>query len=313
MMIWMIPFLYGLWSLAFPIGKALVAYADPIFTVAVRMLLAALLLLGWLGLRKSQSIKISFKEVISTFILSLFSIYFCNIFEYWGLKYLSSAKTCFIYSMSPFFSALLSYIHFKERMTMSKWVGMVIGFVGFLPVLALQDGSEDLFKINTFFSWPSIAVIAASFCGVYGWILLRLLVKDQQMCPVKVNAYSMLFGGLLALITSFFIEVSPLQQWTNLEMKPYFGWMTLIIFISNIICFNLYGYLLKRFSATLLSFFGLLSPLFASLNAYLFFNEPFHPIILISTALVSFGLFIVYRIELKQGYVMASKASQAAS
>ncbi|MBM3194708.1 MAG: EamA/RhaT family transporter, partial [Chlamydiae bacterium] len=50
MMIWMIPFLYGLWSLAFPIGKALVAYADPIFTVAVRMLLAAVLLLGWLGL-----------------------------------------------------------------------------------------------------------------------------------------------------------------------------------------------------------------------------------------------------------------------
>ena len=308
MMIWIIPLLYGIWSLAFPIGKTLVFYADPIFTVAIRMLLASLILLGWLYIKNSNSIKISFKEALSTFILSLFSIYFCNIFEYWGLKYLSSAKTCFIYSMSPFFTALLSYIHFKERMTLTKWLGMCVGFLGFLPVLALQEGSEDLLKINTFFSWPSLSVIFASFCGVYGWILLRLMVKDQQMNPVKVNAFSMLFGGALAFITSFIIETSPLTQMYQLDAPPYFGWLALIIFISNIVCFNLYGFLLKKFSATLLSFFGLLSPLFTSLNAYLFFNEPFHPIILLSTALVSFGLFIVYRIELQQGYVRSSSS-----
>ena len=308
MMIWIIPLLYGIWSLAFPIGKTLVFYADPIFTVAIRMLLASLILLGWLYIKNSNSIKISFKEALSTFILSLFSIYFCNIFEYWGLKYLSSAKTCFIYSMSPFFTALLSYIHFKERMTWTKWLGMCVGFLGFLPVLALQEGSEDLLKINTFFSWPSLAVIFASFCGVYGWILLRLMVKDQQMNPVKVNAFSMLFGGALAFITSFIIETSPLTQMYQLDAPPYFGWLALIIFISNIVCFNLYGFLLKKFSATLLSFFGLLSPLFTSLNAYLFFNEPVHPIILVITVLVSFVLFIVYRIELQQGYVRSSSS-----
>ena len=134
------------------------------------------------------------------------------------------------------------------------------------------------------------------------------MVKDQQMNPVKVNAFSMLFGGALAFITSFIIETSTLTQMYQLDAPPYFGWLALIIFISNIVCFNLYGFLLKKFSATLLSFFGLLSPLFTSLNAYLFFNEPFHPIILLSTVLVSFGLFIVYRIELQQGYVRSSSS-----
>ncbi|NBU62822.1 MAG: hypothetical protein EBS28_03380, partial [Chlamydiae bacterium] len=62
MMIWIIPLLYGIWSLAFPIGKTLVFYADPIFTVAIRMLLASLILLGWLYIKNSNSIKISFKE-----------------------------------------------------------------------------------------------------------------------------------------------------------------------------------------------------------------------------------------------------------
>jgi drug/metabolite transporter (DMT)-like permease len=315
-MIWLIPLLHGLGHLTFPIGKALVAYADPIFTVGIRMLLAGALLLGGLFMVGSKSIKISLKEAISAFILSLFSIYFCNLFEYWTLKYFSSAKTCFFYSMSPcvsvVISCLLSYIHFKEKMTINKWIGMATGIIGFLPVMALQNGLEDPFKMNVLLSWPSIASVAGSFCGVYGWILLRFFVKNQQLCPVKMNAYSMLFGGLLALITSFFTETPPLQQLKNLEIRPYFGWMILIIFISNIICTNLYGYLLKRFSASLISFVDLLSPLFASVNAYLFLNEPFHPIILLSTTFVTFGLFIIYRIELKQGYILTSKALQTA-
>ena len=278
------------------------------------MLLAGVLLLGGLSILGSGSIKISFKEAISAFILSLLSIYFCNLFEYWTLKHFSSAKTCFFYSISPCVSVLmsctLSFIHFKEKMTMNKWVGMATGIIGFSPVLALQNGLNDPFKIDALFSWPSIAALAGSFSGVYGCIFLRKLVRNQQMCPLKMNGYSMLFGGLLALITSFFFEKSLLQQWANLEIKPYFGWMILIIFISNIVCSNLYGYLLKRFSATLISFFDLLSPLFASLNAYLFLNEPFHPIILLSTVLVLIGLLVVYRIELKQGYVWTFKALQ---
>ena len=313
-MIWLIPLLHGLGSLTFPIGKVLVTYADPIFTVGLRMLLSGALLWGWLLISKSQTVKISFKEALSSFIVSLFSIYFCNLFEYWSLKYFSPAKTCFFYSMSPcvsvLISCILSYIHFKEKVTMTKWIGLMIGFVGFLPVIALQNGVENTFKMNALFSWPLITVIAGSFCGVYGWILLRLFIHGREMCPIKINAYSMLFGGLLALFTSFFFEKSPFEQWENLEVKSYFKSMVLIILLSNIICFNLYGYLLKRFSATLISFFGLLSPLFASLNAYLFFSEPFHPIILLSAALVSFGLYVVYRIELKQGYVWTFKALQ---
>ena len=316
-MIWLIPLLHGLGHLTFPIGKQLVAYADPIFTVGVRMLLAGLLLLGGLLLKGFQSIKISSTEAISLFILSLFSIYFNNLCEYLSLKYLSTAKTCFFYSMSPcvcvLISCLLSFIFLKEKMTIIKWLGVGVAIVGFLPVLMIQNGQEAPFKIDALFSWPSIAAVAGSFCGVYGWILMRLLLKAQHMCLVKINGYSMLFGGLLALITSFFIEQGPLQQWANLECKPYFGWMILIILVSNILCSNLYGYLLKRFSETLISFFDLLSPLFASINAYLFHSEPFHPIILLSTAVVSFGLLIVYRIEVKQGYVLSFKPSQALS
>jgi drug/metabolite transporter (DMT)-like permease len=314
-MIWLIPLLHGLGHLTFPIGKALVAYADPIFTVGVRMFLAGFFLLGGLLLKGFKSIKISLKEAISICILSLLSIYFNNLCEYLSLGYLTTAKTCFFYSMSPcvsvLLSCLLSYIFLKEKMTMNKWVGVMVAMAGFLPILMNQNSPQAPFKIDVLFSWPSIAAIAGSFCGVNGWILMRLLLKDQKMCLVKINGYTMLFGGLLALITSFFIEQNPIDQWVNLDYKPYFGWMILIILISNIICSNLYAYLLKKFSETLISFFDLLSPLYASLYAYLFHSEPFHPFILLSTVFVSIGLIIVYRIEVKQGYVLTLKTSQA--
>jgi len=73
--------------------------------------------------------------------------------------------------------------------------------------------------------------------------------------------------------------------------------------VYSIFCYNLYGYLLKRFTATFLSFAGLLSPIFASFNAWLILKEPPSPVIFLATGIVSLGLFFVYQAELKQGYI----------
>lgn len=298
-MVLLIPLLYALWSLAFPIGKQLLLYGDPLFIVAVRTLMGSFIL-SLILLFQRKNLKISLKEGTSIAIYAFFSIFICNVLEYMGMQHLSSAKVCFLYSLSPFFTALFAYIHFKEKMTPKKWIGMFIGFVGFLPVLASQEGAEDLLRINAFLSWPALAVILAAISSVYGWILLKMLVKTEALSPIKVNCYGMAFGGFLALFSSYLFE-----SWNNLPLTgsvlaPFFGWNLAIVFISNIICFNLYGYMLKRFSATLLSFFGLLSPIFASFNAYFLLGEPLNPTLFLSTFVVSIGLFIIYQAELAQ-------------
>jgi drug/metabolite transporter (DMT)-like permease len=65
--------------------------------------------------------------------------------------------------------------------------------------------------------------------------------------------------------------------------------------------------MLKKYTATFLSFMGLLSPIFASLNSWLILGEPPSWQILLSTSIVSLGLFIVYQAELKQGYILKKK------
>lgn len=122
------------------------------------------------------------------------------------------------------------------------------------------------------------------------------------------NGTSMLLGGMLALISSLFVDSwNPTPMATG-KALPFIAGTAAMTLLYNVGCYNLYGWLLKRYTATFLSFLGLLSPIFASLSGWLLLGEKLSWQIFLSTGIVSIGLFIVYREELKQGYI-TKKAS----
>lgn len=302
--IFLVVFMYAAWSSVFSIGKLVLESSPPIFLTGFRMFFAGVILLGYLFVKDRSSLKIGKKQVLPLIALAVFSIYLTNVLELWGLQYLTAAKTCFIYSISPFFAAIFSYFHFGERMNFKKLVGMLIGFIGFIPVLRMQTGSEDLFNAFSIISWPELAIMGAALFSVYGWILLRIIVKEQTLSPIYANGYSMLIGGVMAFAHSFFIDSWPPTPVINNHFFPFIRGIVLMIFVSNILCFNLYGYMLKRYTATFLSFVGLLSPIFASINSWIILKETLSWEILFSSSIVSFGLFLIYQAELKQGYIV---------
>lgn len=309
MLVSLVVLMYALWSSTFSLGKLALQYSPPLFLTGFRMCLAGLLLVGYLFFLKRSSLKTTHKQFISIMLLGVFSIYLTNILEFWALQYLPSAKACFIYSLSPFFTAFFSYLHFGEKMNGKKWIGLSIGFLGILPVLLQKTPLEDLWV--GLLSLPTLAMVGAALSSVYGWILLRLIVKNQDGSAVLANGYSMLIGGGLAFLHSLFVE--PWTPFPVTHFLPFAGWSLAVIFVSNIVCYNLYGVMLKKFTATFLSFLGLLSPIFASLHGWLFLNEPFSWLILLSTGVVSIGLWIVYAEELKQGYILKQKQSLTAA
>lgn len=296
--------MYMVWSSMFAIAKLALQYAPPLFLTGSRMVLGGILLLGYLFLTNRQQLKLKKSHWLPMILLAVFSIYLTNILEFWSLQYLTAAKTCFIYSFSPFFAAIFSYLHFGEKISVKKGLGLLLGLLGMLPILILQTGSEDLLSAFSLISWPTLAMIGAALCSVYGWVLLRLIVKDQMISPLTANGISMCIGGIAALLHSFYID-----HWDPLPLKansgfPFIGWLLLMVLISNVLCYNLYGLMLKRFTATFLSFMGLLSPIFASLHGWLFLNEPLSWMIVVSTFIVCLGLWVVYAEELKQGYIV---------
>ena len=129
-------------------------------------------------------------------------------------------------------------------MNPTKWIGLLIGFLGFS--LSLDFSSDFNFKI----SMPELAVIGAAIASVYGWILLRVVVKDHSISPLAANGYSMFFGGIFALLHSFLMESwQPLPMQIEYLPKVVSGIAAMTV-ISNLICYNLYGMMLRKFTAT---------------------------------------------------------------
>ena len=302
-------FLFAIWSSCFPLGKIAMDSSTPLFFTATRMLLASILILGYLFIRKRKTLKISIKQCFAICLLAILSMYLTNALELYGLKHLSAAKTCFLYSLTPFFAAIFSYIHFREKMNFKKMIGMSIGFIGILPVFFMQSGSEKLTSSFFHISLPEIAIIVAVIFSVYGWILLRILVKNDNVSPLTANGWGMLIGGIFALVHSYFFDSWNPLPITSGHTAGFLQGLGLITLLSNVLCYNLYGYLLKRYTATFMSFVGLLSPVFASLSEWLLLKTPPSPIILASTCVIFFGLWIVYREELKQGYIIKGNKS----
>ena len=301
--------MYGAWSSVFALGKIALEKSPPLFLTGVRMVFGAALLLGLLLIKNRSLLKIRKRHLLPLAAFAIFSIYLTNILEFWGLQHLTAAKTCFIYSLSPLFSVLFSYLHFREKMTVKKSIGMGIGLAGLIPILALKTGDESFFHAFGVFSWPELAVMGAVLFSVYGWVLLRLLVKNQELSPLYVNGYGMLFGGTLALIHSALVD-----PWTPFPVAKgdgtsFIQGTLLMTLISNGLCYNLYGYLLKRYTATFLSFMGLLSPIFASLSGWILLGETPSWEMFLSTPIVSVGLFLVHQAELGQGYILKKKSA----
>ncbi|MDE3056170.1 MAG: DMT family transporter [Verrucomicrobiota bacterium] len=300
--------LYFVWSASFPLGKMALAYSPPLFLTAVRMLVAGLILLLFLFIRKPQELKITREQFLPILLFAFFAIYATNAFEFWSLKTLSAAKTCAIYSLSPFLSAFFSWLHFGEKMNGRKWLGFAIGLCGIVPILLLQKGAGELLTTIPFLSWPELTMLGAVISTVYGWIVMRWVVKEKSSSHsfLTTNAFGMTLGGIVSLGHSLCVESWDSFPLEATSLKPFLFIVLLMIILSNLIGYNLHSFLLKRFTATLLSFLGLLTPVFASLISWLLLGEPLSSAIFLSTAIVCIGAWFVHSAELKQGYLVRS-------
>lgn len=283
------------------IGKAALQYTSPLFFTGIRMCFAGCIILGIVCLfRKKYWIKLTKKRIFLILGLALCAIYLTNFFEFWGLQYLTSAKACFIYSLSPFIAAIFSYLQFKEKVTLKKVLGLLIGFVGFFP-LFFGDKNGRFFQ----FSLPEVALVIATVISVYGWILLRQLRQQEGMSAMQANGLSMLIGGGMALVHSLLSDVW--HPFPTTYLTHTLGFSVLLALFSNVICFNLYGYLLKQFTATFLAIAGLITPIFAALFGYLFLGETVSTTFFIAVGTLFLGLYLVYSEELKLGYIRKAK------
>lgn len=312
-MIFLIILLYALTAGSFTIAKAVLSHAQPIFFIGFRMTIAGGLLLAYCLWRR-KIVTIQTRDWIHFVPIVLFHIYLGFVLDLVSLQYMTSFKGAFLYNLSPFLTALFSYLYFNEKMTIKKWIGLVVGFSGFLPELVAQAPQEAGLGGVFFLSWAELYMLGSVLASVIGWSAMRALVQ-KGYSTLYINGIGMLIGGLMAFVSSYVGFLVPTMsglawQAENWQPFPVYTWWpflyltALIILICNIAAYNLHGHLLRTYTATFISFAGFLSPLFAALFGWLWLGEQPHWHFFFSIFVVIVGLVIFYSEELRQGYIV---------
>jgi drug/metabolite transporter (DMT)-like permease len=315
---WLIVLFYLLMASTFTLAKTAVFYMHPIYFIGLRMIIAGGILLGYLFWFKKEHWRSIATGRWQFAQIAFFHIYCAYVFEFWALQYLTSSKACLLYNLSPFFTALLMYLLFNHKLSAQKWMGLLIGFVGMLPILIAHTVQENLFIGWGFLSLPELALLFAVASACYGWIIMQDLVVQKGYNPMMINGVGMSGGGIAALLTAFIFEGFSPFLWPNTAhdalgniLMPILGpkmttiaigigCLLALIIIANIIGYNLYGNLLRKYSATLLSFAGFITPFFASIFGWIFLAEPLTMPFIASLAFTILGLYLFYEDEMRK-------------
>lgn len=287
--------LYALFGSSFPLSKKILGFVSPIFYTGIRMFIAGSVLLIYQYCCAHEHFTFKWKNLWYYFQITFCGIYLTYILRFQGLDKLTSAKTAFLFNIAPFFAAFYSYFSFKEKLTRQQWVGLVIGFIGFIPILITTSGPEKQWGELLFISKAELAVLAAVALQSYSWIIMRQLLREKKYMPSMINGMTMFAGGIMALVTSYFYE----GPQTMADPGAFLSWLALVILISNIICHNLYAHLLRVYSATFLAFAGFLGPLFSAFYGWIFLSEVVSWHFYLSAVIVFIGLYLFYRHELQ--------------
>ncbi len=294
---WLLLLLHAIFASTYTLGKSSVLYASPVFAVSIRMLFSAVLLFCLL-LYQRKSVRIRSKDFLLFFSLSFF-LFYSYVPDFMVLPYITSTKWALIYTLTPFCTALISYLYKSEHMSWVKMVGLCIGFVGVMPVLIFDPDLEGIGGLWRF-SWPEIVMLVCMVSYSYGWVMARRLIRQKKYDAALVNGVGMLLGGAAGLITSPLVE-----SWSAGPVHAFWPFLAVMVplVLATALAFTINTYLLRYYTVTFLMFLMFVDPLYVALYGRIFLGEQVSKYFFMSISMLFVGLYIFYKEELKHCYI----------
>lgn len=287
----LIAFEYLILASTFTVAKKALSYSPYLFLLTTRFFVGAFLLLGCMQyLGKAEWKKIWCDRWLFLF-AGILHIYLAFVLEFWSLQYISSAKTSLIYAMTPFITAALSYFLYKERLSVFQWIGIFVGTIGMAPIFLTHDSGHFMELLCV--SAPELALCLAVTSAATAWFVVKALMARGHHLVV-VNGIAMGIGAILCGGTM--MVVTPRAWQLVSDWQQFWIWLLLLIFLSQIVGYNLYSWLLTRYSMTFMTLCGFLCPLFSAILGAAFLGESITWNYWFSLGAVLAGLFLFTRV-----------------
>jgi drug/metabolite transporter (DMT)-like permease len=272
-----------IWSSGFVVAKFAFADADALYFLAIRLILASLILFI-LTLALRQPMRLSRSDIKASLLigLALHGLYLAGVWyavELGAPAGLSSVIT----SMQPIIVSLLAVQILSEPLTRKQLSGLFFGLAGvFLVVLPKLSGSDG-------FTAESLAFLFMALAG--STIATLLQKKIGHSIPLMMGTtYQFAIAGIVLLI------VSILRGKTSIELTHTTVWtMAWAVLVTSIAAVLLLLWLLNKGSAAKVSSLLYLVPPMAVVQAFVLFDEKVSAVGIIGIAMTAMGVALVIR------------------
>jgi O-acetylserine/cysteine efflux transporter len=250
---WML-LIQSIWGVNFVVVKLGLDHMPPLFFVALRFTLAAIILVPFSGLPRAH-----LKRVIPlSFTLGV--MHFTLI--YTGMHYLDAATTAIAVQLQVPFAAILAAIIFKESLHWRRITGMIIAFAGILVIAGQPRFFEN--------PWPLASVVAAALV----WSIANMQVKalGDEIDAVQLNGWIAILAAPQLLAVSYLAEG---DRWPSLTEIGWGGAFAIAYQAVIVAAFSYWIWynLMRRYPVNQVMPFMLLQPLIGAASGVVFRNE----------------------------------------
>lgn len=270
------------WGLNQVLVKVANAGYNPVLLTVGRSAIAAVLVFLWCHWRGIRIFERDGTLPAGILVGVLFGIEFVLMF--FGLDYTSAARGTLVFNTMPFWVLLGAHFWLGEKITATKFAGLVLAFAGVALVFSdkgsLGTGGGlkgDLMLLAAGAAWGATIIIIKvsrlNTASAEKTLLYQLVVSSIFSIPLVPLA------GPLLREPSILATASLLVQAVYVVSFTYVVWF----------------WLMRRYPASGLSSFTFLSPVFGVVFAVALLGEPFSWRILVAMLLIVAGLIIVNR------------------
>ncbi len=268
-------FLAAIWGASFIFMRIGSPEFGPILFMAIRTFIASVFLIPLVYIAKKQDSFSGYK--LKIFIVGVFNTAIPFVLFAYATLTLSAGITSILNATTPMFGAIVAYLWFKEKLTLSAAIGLFIGFVGVF--LLMFD------KINLQFEsviLPTFAAMFASLC--YGFSANYTKRYLKGLSSIVLATGSQLSATIVLLPLSLYFLPSTMPSNNAFYSAILLG--ILCTGVAYIIFFHLIANLgpAKAMSVTYLI------PAFGLLWGGLFLNEIISLWMLIGCGFILFGV-----------------------
>ena len=281
-MLYFFPFIFVFfWSSAFVSGQIIVQSASPFASLSFRFIIVAL---GFIIFAKIFNEKIFVKKSLiyqSAITGILFhGFYLGGVFFSYSVG-LSATLSALIVGLQPVLTNILSGPVLKEKVTITQWVGILMGLIGTVLVIGLDIGK----------SIPILGIVASIVALIGATTATIWQKKFTNKLSLSVNNfYQAVAAAIFLFLASVMFEVSYINFTTSFILSM--SWQIIMVSFG---AFTILMYLIKIGTASKTSNLFFLVPPTTAVMAWFVLGEELYRNDLMGLMIASIGVFIATR------------------